>query len=349
MTIHTQSHATSASPAVPDQRIGVVAIGRNEGARLVQCLSSLQGRVVHIVYVDSGSTDDSVAQARRFGAAVVELDMHQPFTAARARNRGFERLMELNSALPYVQFLDGDCTVVDGWLQRAAQELDTHPTLGVVCGRRAERHPGASKYNRLCDLEWNTPIGDARSCGGDAMMRTEALRAAGGYDDTVIAGEEPELCVRLRGAGWGVRRIDALMTIHDAAMTRFGQWWKRNIRAGHAYAQGAAMHGRPPERHCVRQVRSNYAWGLLLPLLALGLAWPTRGFSLLLLLGYPLLMWKITRATRGRFKADAAMYARYCVIGKPAQAWGQLRYLFTRLLGRQSRIIEYKKPETAAS
>lgn len=330
-------------------KIGVVAIGRNEGARLIECLKSLQGLAGRIVYVDSGSTDGSVSNARKMGVDVVELNLDQPFTAARARNCGFEHLLQLDGTLEYVQFVDGDCTVDPDWLARAAAELDQQPQLAVVCGRRRERHPQASKYNKLCDLEWNTPIGEARSCGGDAMMRISAFKQAGGYNDTVIAGEEPELCVRLRAAGWKIRRIDAEMTLHDAAMTRFGQWWKRNIRTGYGFAQGAAMHGRPPERHSVKQVRSNYAWGLALPLIILALAWPTYGLSALLILLYPLLVWKVARATRGRFGQDAWLYGRSCALSKFPQVWGQLRYVVFRLLGRRSRVIEYKGPEATAA
>jgi glycosyltransferase involved in cell wall biosynthesis len=75
--------------------IAAIAIGRNEGERLVRCFASLQGRVGLIVYVDSGSTDGSVAAAQDSGAEVVALDLSVPFTAARARNAGLARVLEL--------------------------------------------------------------------------------------------------------------------------------------------------------------------------------------------------------------------------------------------------------------
>src|SRR4051812_26981123 len=96
--------------------VGVVAIGRNEGERLRRCIDGLVGRGVSIVYVDSGSTDDSNAMARSREVEVVELDMSRPFTAARARNAGFERLSRINPGVRFVQFLDGDCEIADGWL-----------------------------------------------------------------------------------------------------------------------------------------------------------------------------------------------------------------------------------------
>ena len=75
-------------------RIGIVVIGRNEGGRLIRCLTSLKENK-QLVYVDSGSTDSSVIEARRRGAEVVELNMEIPFTAARARNEGFELVRKL--------------------------------------------------------------------------------------------------------------------------------------------------------------------------------------------------------------------------------------------------------------
>jgi GT2 family glycosyltransferase len=325
-------------------QIGVVAIGRNEGERLRKCLASVLGAQRAVVYVDSGSTDDSVGWARSQGADVVELDRAIPFTAARARNVGLERLAALAPGSDYVQFTDGDCEVIQGWIERAESELESNPKLAVVCGRRRERFPETSIYNRLCDMEWNTPVGPAKMCGGDALMRVSALREVGGFDPGLIAGEEPELCVRLRKRGWNILRIEAEMTLHDAAMTRFGQWWRRNIRAGHASAEGASMHGKPPERHMVRETRSNWFWGALVPILALGPVWPSRGWSGVLLLGYGILFWRIVRSVkkRGFSNRDARAYAIFGTMGKFPQMIGQLKFVLGRILGRRSRLIEYK-------
>jgi GT2 family glycosyltransferase len=328
----------------PLGRIGIVAIGRNEGERLRKCLQSAVGRAGQVVYVDSHSSDGSVAMAREIGASVVELDLSIPFTAARARNEGFQKLLALDPQCEFVQFVDGDCEIVVGWIERAAEELAAQERLGVVCGRRRERHPEASPYNTLCDIEWDTPVGEAKACGGDAMMRVSALTQVGGFDASVIAGEEPELCVRLRQRGWKVLRVNAEMTLHDAAMTRFGQWWRRMVRGGHAYAQGRQMHGAPPERHWERENRRIVFWGLILPILVLALAWPTRGLSLILLGGYAVLWWRTLNHARRRGLAPvhAQLYARHMVIGKFAEAQGLITFWLSHLLGRRTRLIEYK-------
>src|SRR6185503_7868279 len=133
-------------------------------------------------------------------------------------------------------------------------------------------------------------------------------------------------------------------TLHDAAMTRFGQWWRRMVRGGHAYAQGRQMHGAPPERHWVRENRRIVFWGLLLPILILALAWPTRGLSLILLGGYAVLWWRTLghAKRRGLPPADARLYARHMVIGKFAEAQGLITFWKSRLLGRRTKLIEYK-------
>lgn len=310
--------------------VDAVVIGRNEGARLIACLESLQGQVRQVVYVDSGSTDGSAKAAEALGARVVQLDMTQPFTAARARNAGLAVL----EAPDFVQFVDGDCVVQPGWMAAALNTMAAHPQAVVICGRRRERQPEVSVYNRLCDREWDTPVGEAQACGGDALMRFAAVQAVGGYDPSLIAGEEPDLCLRLRRAGGQVRRIAAEMTLHDAAMTRFGQWWQRSRRAGHAFAEGAQRHGAGPERHWVAETRRALIWGAGVPLLALllGLLHPA---GLLILLAWPLQVLRLTR----RMGWEAALFT---VLGKLPEAQGVLGYHLNRIRGRQRGLIEYK-------
>jgi glycosyltransferase involved in cell wall biosynthesis len=334
---------TDESPSIRNA-IGVVAIGRNEGERLRRCLACVVGRVAAVVYVDSGSTDDSVGMAQSMGVEVIELDRETPFTAARARNAGVHRLKEICRSVAFVQVVDGDCEVIDGWLQTASDVMRAERDVAVVCGRRRERHPDDSVYNKLCDMEWNTPVGEAESCGGDAMIRLEAFYAVGGYDPSLIAGEEPEMCFRLRAGGWRIRRIDEDMTWHDARITRFGQWWKRAVRSGHASADGRALHGGTTGRFRVDEMRSIIEWGLLLPLLALGLAWTSMGLSLLLLAGYILLWYRVRRhrLAAGDVSRDASLYAVHCVLSKFPELIGAVKYSWNRALGRRSALIEYK-------
>jgi len=321
------------SPA-PLHRVGVVIIGRNEGERLARCFDSVPRGVGLLIYVDSGSADGSVEEAHRRGIDVVELDLSIPFTAARARGAGFERLLELESGLEFVQFVDGDCELQPGWMDAAFEAMSGDASIAVVSGRLRERFREATVYNRLCDLEWDVPAGEAAACGGNAMMRASAFRDAGGYDGRVIAGEEPELCLRIRGRGHRILAIAAEMALHDAAMTRFGQWWRRAVRTGFGCAELGALH----PGMLLRERRSSLFWGLLLPAAAVASVPFAGGLGLGLLMGYPVLWLRIAirRRRRGDTAGDSALYATFCVLGKAPELIGQAKYLWSRRLHRST-------------
>jgi glycosyltransferase involved in cell wall biosynthesis len=322
--------------------LGVVIIGRNEGERLKRCLESLGEHANRAVYVDSGSTDGSVAESKARGFAVVQLDLRTPFTAARARNEGFNRLLELEPTLEFVFFVDGDCEVCSGWLDIAVRFLKAHQDVAVVCGRRRERFPEKSIYNMLCDFEWaGQPAGEARACGGDALMRVASFRSAGGYRAELICGEEPELCVRLRQAGWKIWCLDIPMTLHDAAMYRFGQWWKRMMRGGYAYALGVSLHGAPPERHFVREYRSAWLWGLFIPLVVCAAVLFFGPWAFALLAVYPLQIARLM--LRGSGSARENWWRSAALVGcKVPEMIGQMKCLADRWTDSRVKLIEYK-------
>ncbi len=312
--------------------IGVVAIGRNEGQRLINCLSSLRSCTSNVVYVDSGSTDGSVAAAEGLGAHVVALDPKVPFTAARARNAGFAALTQMRQPIRFVQFVDGDCTLAKDWLERSLTFLKEHPDVAVVCGRRRELYPLNSIYNRLADREWNTPIGESIACGGDALMRVEAFESVGGFRASLIAGEEPELCLRLREIGWKIWRIDAEMTRHDMAMTRFSQWWARMVRTGYGMTEVCIW---------ARQPSSTLFWSVGLPAIIIIASFYHPAF-LLITLVYPLQVLRIAIKRRASEPTDTIAYALLTVIGKFAACQGLLRFVWHTVRGGSGRLIEYK-------
>jgi hypothetical protein len=280
--------------------------------------------------------------ARSLGAHVVELDSSTPFTAARGRNAGIQRLREIAPEVEYAQLIDGDCELVHGWIPNAAGFLDANPEYAAAAGRLNERFPDASIYNYLCNVEWDTPIGDADVCGGIAMMRVRAFESVGGFKPDLIAGEEPELCVRLRQDGWKIRRLDADMALHDVAMTRLSQWWKRTTRSGHSYAEVSDLHGAPPERMWVEESRRVVAWGLVLPTLAVVGAPITSGASLLLLLAYPFNVVRIAQRLRREGQTRPWTLAFFLMLAKLPEAAGWLRYQWGKLTGKRSAIIEHK-------
>lgn len=327
-------------------KIGVVVIGRNEGDRLKASLETL-GDAPFVVYVDSGSHDGSLEYALSKGVEAISLDLDKPFTAARARNMGIRHLLSLHPDMEFIQTVDGDCTIDGGWLASGGEALQAHPSVSTVFGRLRERNPNLSVYNNICDDEWNTPLGEAESCGGIAMHRVAPFMAAGGFSEDLIAGEEPDLCLRLRDAGWSILRIDAEMGEHDAAMTRFGQWWRRSVRAGHAYAEHLWRHGRDSLASWKKQAARFLFWGALLPfavatLLVLLAAFSRPSFwPLVLLLAYPLQFIRLWLRDRRR-RPFSGRRAFLAVIGKFSEALGAVKFARTLLLRRQAKIIEHK-------
>ncbi|MGR8929519.1 MAG: glycosyltransferase family 2 protein [Gammaproteobacteria bacterium] len=331
--------------------LGIVVIGRNEGSRLRRCLESLSRYRERLVYVDSASTDGSVAVAKSYGvAAVVELDIAIPLNAARARHEGFIKLRQLYPHLQFVFFVDGDCEVVSDWFDQAISAFKADSKLAVVCGRRRERYPEHSIFNRLCDIEWDTPIGEALSCGGDAVMRTDVYHSVGGFNPNVPAGEEPQLCHRIRQAGWKVCRIDAEMTLHDANITHWSQWWRRYVRSGHA-----AMHVQ--ERFGIKYFaqinRSIRIWAVAWPatLIFFGIAsWVQAGASTglatigIIVCAMPIQMVRVAYRAwrRGLNFKDALGYGILIMLAKMPELFGQLQYLTERSSGRAAPLIEYK-------
>jgi len=323
--------------------IAAVVIGRNEGPRLIACLDSLLNCIEHIVYVDSGSSDNSLQDASARGVECIALDLSIPFTAARARNEGAAFLIQKHPDLKYIQFVDGDCEVQPDWVGEAQNCLDNNSKYAVVCGRRRERSPENSIYNQLCDIEWDTPIGDALACGGDALIRVNAFNKVGGYRDDMIAGEEPEMCFRLREQGWKIFRLDEEMTLHDAAITKFSQWWSRAKRAGYAYASSRALHGKSAEKFKVKEVKSILAWGACLPVLVVFLSFSHQAFLLLLCL-YPLQILRLFFRFR-LFKKSAIVkfsYASSILIAKFPQLMGLTQFVIDQYKGRAAQLIEYK-------
>ena len=324
--------------------IGIVIIGRNEGERLKNCVRSLANDSSRkIVYVDSASSDDSVSFVKNEGFDVVELDMSLPFSAARARNEGYRFLLERYHDIEFIQFVDGDCEVDAHWLNTAKQHLEANTKLAAVCGRRKERYPEKTIYNKLCDIEWNTPIGKAKATGGDFLCRASALVEVNGFNPQVIAGEEPELCFRLRSKGWELERIDALMTLHDANMTSIKQWFKRNERSGHAYAQGFDMHGSSEEKFKRSDVMRITLWGLAIPVAIILAALIFGSFALFAFLIYPIKIAQIARKEIPKHGVVAGLaYSTSLMMGKFAELKGIANYLIKRLSGQKFEIIEYK-------
>ena len=324
---------------MPDTKptTGIVAIGRNEGHRLVRCLRSLSEVACPVVYVDSCSVDGSPVTASGVGARVVALTPDKPFTAARARAEGADKLRILYPDLEYIMFIDGDCELDPAFLPAALQFMAKNDDVAAVCGRRRERFPEASPYNRLIDREWATSLGETEACGGDALFRVRSYFASGGFDPEMLAGEEPELCSRMRVAGWRIVRIDVPMTVHDADLHRVGQWWARAVRSGMGYAQAfAKTRGRPGIPLYTRQIVRAAGWAAVLPLASIALAALLSPFVLATWPAAVLAQFLRVTVREGTFSAALS------VAGKYPELLGIIRYIARELRGVQGQTVTYK-------
>jgi GT2 family glycosyltransferase len=325
--------------------IGAVVIGRNEGERLKICLRSIIAQVDKIVYVDSGSTDDSVNFAKSLNVDVVVLDMSTPFSASRARNEGFFFLQSKNPELRLVQFIDGDCELCEGWAGKAQGFLEGNNQYAIVSGTVKERYPDKSVYNELCDISWTKPAGDSLSCGGIFMVRTEAFSAVNGFDAKIIAGEEPELCHRLREKGWKIFRLDTLMTLHDSNMMHFRQWWKRTVRTGYGYAYVCFLHIKKKGGYYRKETLRIWTWALALPVFIAFLSAVWGPWALLMLSAYPIQLYRGYKRTLTSIhrKGPAFRYAFFNVLGKWPELIGQLVFLRKEFFSREINTFQYKK------
>lgn len=307
---------------------GFVVIGRNEGARLEHCLRSVLAVSTRVAYADSASSDGSVELAKSLGAAVVALPQDGKLTAARGRNSGYVELKAHFPDCTAVQFLDGDCILQPGWIEEAVAFLRNKPNVAVVCGRRFEAHPDASIYNALCDEEWNTPVGEATECGGDALVRCDAFEQVRGYRSNLLAGEEPDMSARLRASGWKIWRIDAPMTEHDARIVTLRQWWRRTQRGGFGYAQVWQATKALPQRLYGRQLTSAFLWAVALPLAVILIAIVARQPLILLAIpaAYGVQLSRIAASSRGPARWTRAFLI---LLAKFPEAIGATRYVLT--------------------
>ena len=328
--------------------LSVVIIGRNEGARLIRCIESVRAMrfpagQVEIIYVDSESTDGSSEQAAAMGAKVIRVKPERP-SAALGRNAGWKIALA-----PLVLFLDGDTILHPDFAAQAAPSL-SDPKVAIVWGHRRELRPEASVYNRVLDLDWIYPPGPSEFCGGDALMRRAALEEVNGYDESLIAGEEPEMCRRLRAKGYEILHLDLPMTLHDLAITRWSQYWRRAFRAGHAYAEVADRYRGSELPLWEREVRRTVIHGsLMLMLLPIGLIGSLALRSMLPLIASiaAFLLLVLRTALKTKWKSSDAMtrllYGVHSHLQQVPILCGQISFWRDKRAGRQRRLIEYKE------
>lgn len=172
-------------------------------------------------------------------------------------------------------------------------------------------------------------------------MRVAAFRQVAGFRPDLICGEEPELCARLRKAGWRIWRLATDMTIHDAAIYHLGQWWQRTVRVGYGYAMFMRLESVRHDGQWIERCRRSWGWSIGVPVLTLALTLAFGWWGLCLLALYPLQVARLAlrgkRSVRENWSRAAAL-----VLGNFPEMHGQLKFHLQRYRGARSRLIEYK-------
>ena len=317
------------------EQVAAVVIGRNEENELEACLRAAAEQCDFVVYVDSGSTDGSVAIARAAGVDVIELDPSKPLSAARGRNAGWRAIAKLEPRPAFVQFIDGDTELSDGWVRTAKERLSETELAAIACGRLLERDPSRSSFHRAVAIEWDAPAGVVQACGGIFLARLEDVELVGGFDESLHAGEEPELCLRMRAMGRQIHRLDVEMAIHDLGPFGVRSWWQRSKRGGRALAAGFVRHGFGPEAYKRRELGSVFLWAVALPFAVVVGLLVEPIFALAFCALWFVQLWRVRR---NRFRElptrEAWQQATLLMAGKFPEALGALGTLGTSKLFR---------------
>ena len=182
-------------------------------------------------------------------------------------------------------------------------------------------------------------------------MRRSVLEEVGGYDEGLIAGEEPEMCRRMRARGYEILHIDHPMTGHDLAIRRWSQYWRRAVRTGYAYAAVSSRFAGTDSPFWEADARGNLIRGtfwtalfvLSLPAaVLLGSVLPPLLSCLLFLLLAARSAGKV--AWKSPDRITRFLYGIHSHLQQIPMLVGQIKYHLDRKARRSRKLIEYKQP-----
>lgn len=208
-------------PPQPQPRISVIVCTRNGGATLPACLDSLSRlRYDHfeVLVIDDGSTDGTPGIAARY--PMVRYHRQEPAGLSVARNTG-ARL----ATGEILAFTDDDCLAPPEWLNQLAHAFADGgwtaaggPNIPPTPRNRIESvvaaAPGAPAHVLLNDVEAE------HLPGCNFAVRKAALDSIGGFLPAfTTAGDDVDVCWRLREAGGRLRFVPGAMVWHHRRFT----------------------------------------------------------------------------------------------------------------------------------
>jgi len=189
--------------------LSVILISKNQEWNVDRLIRSVLDETSDItdrevVLVDSASTDRTVDVASAYPITILRLHADQHLSAAAGRYIGYK-----NTSGGLVLFLDGDMELCSGWLRRAMAVMDRRTDVAVVSGSWLDLPRDAQRDNK--DHSGFSPTSeeeeDVRSVGGAGMFRRTVLEQVGPFNPFLYSDEEPELCLRIRHAGYRVIKL----------------------------------------------------------------------------------------------------------------------------------------------
>jgi GT2 family glycosyltransferase len=217
-------------------RFSVVIVNYNGFDTLVEAVRSALREGVpssHIVVVDNGSHDQSLAQAAQAAPGILILRNGCNAGFARAVNRGLAAV-----AAEFHLLLNNDAQLSPGALAAFAEAFDASPKLAIAGGQL--RYPGGRLQSafaplpKLADevipvnfLKWSNPERYRRATdsietrevesvfGACLAIRASAISQAGPLDEAFFFYfEDVDWCRRMRLAGWTVAYVPSARAIH---------------------------------------------------------------------------------------------------------------------------------------
>lgn len=176
-------------------QLSICVIGRNEGRHLAACAASLRqldslGIVYETVFVDSASTDDSVAIAHAHFEKVICLSASHLLNAGAARHVGTNHCRGT-----WILYMDGDMELCAESLPVIEDLIRSGRKHGGLCAYTENVFPDGTRD--LIEFKGNLPGKPCRMIGGTSILPRDAVIAAGNWSCALFAYEESELYARL--------------------------------------------------------------------------------------------------------------------------------------------------------
>jgi glycosyltransferase involved in cell wall biosynthesis len=221
---------------MPD--LAVVLISKDQEWNIVRLIKSALRWTAsfpsrEIVLVDSASVDNTVDIASNYPINIIRLQSDQRLTAAAGRYVGYQK-----TSGDLILFLDGDMELCEGWVDRAIAVIQSGPDVAAVTGQVINLPPstGSRAAPRSEPSYYGNSVTEVSYGGGATMYRRSVLKQVGTFNPYIYSEEEPELCLRIRYAGYRILSLEHPIAYHYSdppdRVSTLVERWRRNLNLG---------------------------------------------------------------------------------------------------------------------